>query len=120
VAKILLEAGADRNLGNASIPLMEAAQEGHLELVQLLIKAGADVNKFYIALITNGQKSAQNISSSESSLTLACENGHMDVVAVLIKAGAEADQADPNKGHTPLMKAARSGQLCTVQFVLSQ
>ncbi|RNA26208.1 ankyrin repeat domain-containing, partial [Brachionus plicatilis] len=118
VAKFLLEAGADPNLGNASTPLMEAAQEGHLELVQLLIKAGADVNKFYTALITNGQNTTQNITSCESALSLACENGHTDVAAALIKAGAEADMADPDKGFTPLMKAARSGQLCTVQYLI--
>lgn len=119
VAKFLLEAGADPNLGSASTPLMEAAQEGHLELVQLLIKAGADVNKFYTALITNGQNTSQNITSCESALSLACENGHTDVVAALIKAGAEPDRCDPDKGFSPLMKAARSGQLCTCQYLVN-
>jgi ankyrin repeat protein len=75
------------------LPEIFACCGGCLELVQLLIKAGADVNKFYTALITNDQNSVQNITSSEYALTLACENGHTDVVAVLIKAGAEADRA---------------------------
>jgi ankyrin repeat domain-containing protein 17 len=39
VADFLIKAGAELELG-CSTPLMEAAQEGHLELVQYLIKAG--------------------------------------------------------------------------------
>lgn len=39
VADFLIKAGADIELG-ASTPLMEAAQEGHLELVRYLINAG--------------------------------------------------------------------------------
>ena len=43
VADFLIKAGADIELG-ASTPLMEAAQEGHLELVKYLLEARADVN----------------------------------------------------------------------------
>lgn len=39
VVKILLSNEADINLGQ-STPLMEAAQEGHIELVQFLIENG--------------------------------------------------------------------------------
>lgn len=56
--------------------------------------------------------------SCESALTLACENGHTDVVDALVKAGADPDLGDPEKGFTPLMKAARAGQICTVQYLL--
>ena len=45
VVKILLSNGADINLGQ-STPLMEASQEGHIELVQYLIENG-------IALVTH-------------------------------------------------------------------
>ncbi len=62
VAKFLLEAGADPNLGQASTPLMEAAQEGHLELVQLLIKAGAQVNKFTSTFTPSNCPQNENIS----------------------------------------------------------
>ena len=130
VAKFLLEAGADANLGAASTPLMEAAQEGHLELVQLLVKAGALVNKFTTtttSIINNssGNNPANNtnsttLTSCESALTLSCENGHTDVVDFLIKSGgAEFDRADPEKGYTPLMKACRTGQVCTVTYLLA-
>jgi ankyrin repeat domain-containing protein 17 len=96
VAKILIEAGADVNLG-ASTPLMEASQEGHIELVQLLLQSNALVN--------------QCTTSGETSLSLACENGHTEVAELLINSGAHVDVPDPEKGYTPLMKAARKYNL---------
>lgn len=39
MADFLIKAGADIELG-CSTPLMEAAQEGHLELVKYLLAAG--------------------------------------------------------------------------------
>ena len=48
IVTVLIEAGADINLGrggsNNHTPLMEAAYGGHIEIVQMLIKARADVN----------------------------------------------------------------------------
>lgn len=43
VADFLIKAGADIELG-CSTPLMEAAQEGHLELVKYLLKVGKYCN----------------------------------------------------------------------------
>jgi ankyrin repeat domain-containing protein 17 len=48
VVKILLSNGANINLGQ-STPLMEAAQEGHIELVQFLIENGTFfIYKFHL------------------------------------------------------------------------
>ena len=68
---------------------------------------------------TQQQQQHQHSTSCESALTLACENGHTDVVDALIKAGADPNQGDPDKGFTPLMKASRAGQFCTVQYLLT-
>ena len=65
VADFLIKAGADLELG-ASTPLMEAAQEGHLELVRYLLDAGARCNA---AAGTGG----------DSALAYASENGHTEV-----------------------------------------
>lgn len=50
VADFLIKAGADIELG-CSTPLMEAAQEGHLELVKYLLAAGGQGRR-----CSNGRK----------------------------------------------------------------
>lgn len=49
VTDFLFKAGADIELG-CSTPLMEAAQEGHLELVKYLLAAGMESLGIYICL----------------------------------------------------------------------
>ena len=48
MADFLFTAGADIELG-CSTPLMEAAQEGHLELVKYLLKASMYHRPYYTA-----------------------------------------------------------------------
>lgn len=51
VADFLIKAGADIELG-CSTPLMEAAQEGHLELVKYLLAAGEICTKCNFKIYT--------------------------------------------------------------------
>lgn len=74
VADFLIKAGADVELG-ASTPLMEAAQEGHLDLVRYLLESTSDVH-------------AQT-QTGDTALTYACENGHTDVADLLLQYGAD-------------------------------
>ncbi|XP_064628158.1 ankyrin repeat domain-containing protein 17-like isoform X2 [Lineus longissimus] len=104
VSDFLIKAGADIELG-CSTPLMEAAQEGHLDLVRYLLKSGANVH-------------AQT-GTGDTALTYACENGHTEVARVLLEHGANLEH-ESEGGRTPLMKAARAGHLCTVQFLISK
>lgn len=73
MADFLIKAGANIELG-ASTPLMESAQEGHIELTKYLLQNGADVN-------------AQS-GTGDTALTYACENGHTDVSDLLLKYNA--------------------------------
>lgn len=74
----------------ASTPLMEASQEGHLELVRYLLETGgADVH-------------AQT-QSGDTALTYAAENGHTDVADLLLQYGADLEH-ESEGGRTPLMK----------------
>ena len=66
--------GADIELG-ASTPLMEASQEGHVNIVKFLLERGAKVHA--------------ETSTGDTALTYACANGHTLIADILLQCGAE-------------------------------
>jgi ankyrin repeat domain-containing protein 17 len=121
VVKILLSNGGSINLGQ-STPLMEASQEGHIELVQYLIENGSDVNQITRAGDTGILNFYFKLKINYFlwlALGYACESGHTEVAEILLNSGAHIDQAE-NEGRTPLMKAARAGHTCTVRYLITK
>ena len=93
----LLDAGADVNVRNADkqrlqyTPLHWAAYYGHLEIAEILISRGADLD-------------AEDPDYS-TPLYLAAEEGHPKVVEFLISKGAKVNVKNSRWGYTPLHRA---------------
>ncbi|MBL8136758.1 MAG: ankyrin repeat domain-containing protein [Acidobacteria bacterium] len=104
--KSLLKSGADVNaaLGDGVTGLHWAARQGHEELANTLIVAGANVK-------------ATTRFGAITPLHLAAERGAGAIVAALVKAGADANAATAT-GATPLMFAAGAGDVATMTALL--
>ncbi|MBL8444533.1 MAG: ankyrin repeat domain-containing protein [Zoogloeaceae bacterium] len=84
MVNLLLEAGAEFN-HDGWTPLIYAAFEGHIELVERFLTLGANVN----ALAPNGS----------NALMFAARNGHMPVVVRLLKTDINLEQQN-DRGFT--------------------
>ncbi|GAA3433320.1 hypothetical protein GCM10018954_029230 [Kutzneria kofuensis] len=103
--RALLAAGADteerspvlNGFNDWHTPLLVAARDGHREIVEELIAAGADVN-------------AVEPTFGAVPLHKAVYNGHADITAVLVRApGADIDFRGATNGYTPLHDALWHG-----------
>ena len=84
--------------------LHQASFNGHLEVVRLLLEAGASCN--------------QTANQGKTPLICAAENGHMEVVRLLLEAGSSCDQAMTDDGTTALLLAVENGHLAVVRWLL--
>ena len=87
-------------------PLHNAADDGHADVVQALLDAGANIEA----------RTAQ-YSSGSTPLHYAARKGHANVVRTLLDAGADAG-ARNDDGETPLYRAAWHGYPDVVRLLL--
>ncbi|OJD19103.1 hypothetical protein AJ78_00889 [Emergomyces pasteurianus Ep9510] len=87
--------------------LQAAVEHGHLELIDMLLTAGADVN------------GALSQDAGATALQLAAAKGYIGIARQLLELGAEINAARAEtKGRTALEGAAENGRLDMVQFLL--
>lgn len=106
--RALLKQKADVNgaQGDGSTALHWAAFHDDLEMVKLLLAAGADVK-------------AATREGAITPLFMACTNGDAAIVAALLNAGADANSVKSN-GTTALMTAAASGSAEAIKVLLDR
>ncbi|XP_065901976.1 CARD- and ANK-domain containing inflammasome adapter protein-like isoform X2 [Dysidea avara] len=105
VKKLILTKYVNVNISNKDqhTPLHTAANRGHAEVVELLIRLGADVSA-----VEKNQSSPLHIAASY---------GHVEVVELLIRLGADVSAVDKNQ-HTPLHIAAFNGRIEVVELLI--
>ncbi|CZR65847.1 uncharacterized protein PAC_15747 [Phialocephala subalpina] len=86
-------------------PIIQAAEDGHVRLVQALLLQGAEVT-------------AQD-QFGETALHYAAEKGHLDVVKVLVQAGTSLFKLD-NSRRTPLDCAKQKNHEKVMEFLEAQ
>ena len=138
----LLKDGADVNAaqGDGMTALHWAAEHGNIELCDMLIYAGANVDAvtrigdytpLHLAsaagqdgpvsrlLNANATVNAVTSTGSVSSLHLGAASGNAEVVTLLLDHGAVIDAREGARGQTPLMFAAASNRVATLQTLLA-
>lgn len=133
IVKLYLESGispdASSKIGETQVPAIFFALDRQYDLiVQMLVKAGADVKKStrgvtaLMKAVEKGttatveliiEKGADVNKSGDNGLTplmIAIERGNMDAFILLLRSGADINKGDVS-GITPLMRAVRSGNI---------
>lgn len=102
IASELLKQGVDVNSHGIGSAMRKAAEEGHIEIIRLLIDYPGNTSltswKLHLALWN------------------AARNGYTEVVLFLMQRGAEIQRKYERK--TPLMAAAESGHITTVKLLM--
>src|SRR5438876_6072444 len=98
-AKLLIAAGADVNAGeNNWTPLLVNCDTGKKDIVALLIRSGADVNRAY------SKRGDPQIPLGTTPLMKAAGHGHLEIIKRLLGAGADVNALDEHR-HNALFRA---------------
>lgn len=138
ILQILLDAGADVNENIAGFSaLTMAAEKGKVDVLQILIKRGADqqsiqnafvvaagksqlgVMRYLLALPANKPDLNAKMNLGDTALIAAVENGHFPIVRYLAAKGADVNRESIGMSYTtPLYSAIRRENVSMVSMLL--
>eukprot|EP00948_MAST-09A_sp_MAST-9A-sp1_P001906 g1906.t1 len=105
LVQLVLKNGADADFPfSGTPPLCVAAEKGNVQICQMLLNAGADVD-------------AQD-GSGFTPLFLAVKNNRLPAMKMLLEAAADRDIPETHGGKTPLIHACSKGDDKTVDLLL--
>ena len=143
MVELLLKNGADAKQKfkgkDADIACLEiSAQEGLLDITQLLVNAGADIHERSVHghtplriaarngrvelvkyLLSKGGEVDTRGDDGATPLEHAASKGHLEIVMLLVEKGADVNVQD-KEGDFPLGEAAGSGFIDVVNYLLSK
>ena len=115
-----------------------AAQEGHVEIVRLLLEKGAAIEaaaddgatplsiaafngntELVQLLLQQGAMVGGQDNNGVTPLARGAQQGHVEAVLLLIKQGAVVDSKD-NNGVTPLARAVQHGHIAMIRLLLEK
>lgn len=102
----MVRAGADVNGAGFSRPLCQAIANAHLDVFELLLAAGADVN--------------QVNEYGDTALMMAASYGNVSAVNRLMDLGVSVDSRESRVGRTALMNAVWEGRFEVVELLLQR
>jgi ankyrin repeat protein len=112
LVRALLDTGINPNFYvyyNSRTPLQTAIARKSIEMVQLLLDRGADVNTHFVA---------QRYNDVETPLNTAVKTGRLDLVQLLLRVGAHVNDPVPRRKKSALKLAVQTGRLNLVQLLL--
>jgi ankyrin repeat protein len=141
VVESLLLSGVEITLNNRQdwtcYPLLAAAYRGHVGVVRLLLKHGANVNCYTagyrypllvaalgehvstVQLLLNEGAQLNGVAPIQGrTIFAACQLGNIDGAQILLSHGANVNQEGGRWGKTPLQCAASSGSIELVRLML--
>ena len=94
-------------------PLIFACKTNNIELVEKLLKKGADANKNYIY-----KDRYSHIKKTETPLFLACKTNNVELAKLLLEKGADANKT--YKTQTPLFLACKTNNVELAKLLLEK
>ena len=138
----LLRAGADVNAseGDGMTALHWAAEAGHVDIAEILIQGGANVDAatrlgdytplhlagrqgnasfVHVLLEAGADVNATTTAGGSTALHFAAGPGSVEAVTALLQHGARVSERESSRGQTPLMFAAAKGRSGVIRALLA-